>query len=120
MTNRIVLGLTLCAAGVLSAASAGAADVNKTYMRKGDQEVRVFTVDGKLYCRRVSDEFEMCYGMEETAAGTYKGAHMKHPDMPSMMTFDGTVVIGSNAKLSIEGCMVGGAICDKEFWDEVQ
>jgi len=99
--------------------SAGAAEVNKTYTRKGDQEIRVFTVDGKLYCRRSSDNFEMCNGMTATGdAGTYAGAKMKHPDMPQFMTFDGTAVIGTNQKFSIKGCVLGGGVCDSEIWDE--
>jgi len=113
----LVTGL-LAATFTFGAFAATAAAVNKTYMRKGNQEVRVFTSDGKLFCRRVADNFEMCHGMAKTAVGTYQGDKMKHPDMPSFMTFDGTVVIGGNKKLSIEGCMVGGAICQKEIWDE--
>jgi uncharacterized protein (DUF2147 family) len=118
MKTRLGLGLALAGACLTLATGAGAAEVNKTYLRKGDQEVRVFTHEGKLYCRRTSDNFEMCYGMEESAAGTWTGANMKHPDMPKFMTFDGTVVVGSNKKLSIKGCMVGGAVCDEEIWDE--
>ena len=116
MKTIFATGLALALAGITTFATAQ--EVNKTYIRKGDQEIRVFTVDGKLFCRRTSDNFEMCHGMELAGASTYKGAKMKHPDMPKFMTFDGTVVIGSNKKLSIEGCMVGGAICDAEIWDE--
>jgi len=116
MKTTFAAGLALALS--VAAGLASAQEVNKTYIRKGDQEIRVFTVDGKLYCRRSSDNFEMCYGMEPAGNSTYKGAKMKHPDMPRFMTFDGTVIIGSNRKLSIEGCMVGGAICDKEIWDE--
>jgi len=116
--NKLI-GAALTAVFSIAAVSAGsAAEVNKTYMRKGTQEVRVFTSKGKLYCRRTSDNFEMCHGMTKVSAGTYKGNKMKHPDMPKFMTFDGTVVIGSNKKLSIKGCMVGGAICANEIWDE--
>ncbi|MCB1367899.1 MAG: hypothetical protein KDK00_09060 [Rhodobacteraceae bacterium] len=115
MKKVLIYGAIALIAGTSGAA---AADVNKTYMRKGDQEIRVFTHEGLLYCRRTSDDFEMCHGMAEAGAGTFKGDKMKHPDMPQFMTFDGTVVIGGNKKLSIEGCMIGGAMCDKEFWDE--
>jgi uncharacterized protein (DUF2147 family) len=116
MKKAIAAGIVLAMAWATTGASAQ--EVNKTYIRKGEQEIRVFTVDGKLFCRRTSDSFEMCYGMELAGASTYKGAKMKHPDMPAFMTFDGTVIIGDNKKMSIEGCMVGGAICDKEVWDE--
>ena len=116
MKKMIIAGIALAVASVGSATTAQ--EVNKSYLRKGDQEIRVFTHEGKLFCRRVSDGFEMCHGMEPSDTGTYVGPNMKHPDMPKFMTFDGTVVIGGNAKLSIEGCMVGGAVCDKEIWDE--
>ena len=108
----------VAAALAIAGAVASAQEVNKTYIRKGSQEIRVFTSDGKLYCRRTSDNFELCHGMTKTGPGTYKGNKMKHPDMPKFMTFDGTVVIGSNKKLKIEGCMIGGAVCDAEIWDE--
>lgn len=111
--------MAIAAALTFGAFAANATDVNKTYLRKGTQEVRVFTHEGKLYCRRVSDGFELCHGMEETGVMTWTGDKMKHPDMmPNLMTFDGTVIIGSNKKMSIEGCMVGGAFCDQEVWDE--
>ena len=116
MKTMFVAGLALALAGAASLATAQ--EVNKTYIRKGEQEVRVFTVDGKLFCRRSSDNFEMCNGMDLSGPSTFKGNKMKHPDMPRFMTFNGTVVIGSNRKLSIEGCMIGGAFCDSEIWDE--
>lgn len=95
-----------------------AAEMNDTYIRKGDQEIVVFTHEGKLFCRRASDQFEMCYGMEKQTDGTFQGANMKHPDMPKFMTFNGTVVIGGNAKLSIKGCAAGQSLCDEEIWDK--
>ncbi len=117
MKKITTLGMTLALALGGFAASA-AEEVNKTYLRKGDQEIRVFTHEGKLFCRRVSDGFEMCHGMENTDAGTWKGEKMKHPDMPKFMTFNGTVVIGTNKKMSIKGCAAGDSLCDAEIWDE--
>ncbi|MFQ5438200.1 MAG: DUF2147 domain-containing protein [Paracoccaceae bacterium] len=111
------LALALMASG-FAATGALAEKINKTYIRKGTEEVRVFTVEGKLYCRRTSDDFEMCYGMEQQPDGTWKGNQMRHPMMGKMMTFDGTVVIGSNKKMSIKGCQLGGLFCDSEVWDE--
>jgi len=116
--NKVMVTALAAAMAMTGFSTLSAAEVNKTYLRKGDQEIRVFTSKGKLYCRRTSDNFELCHGMDKVSPGTYKGAKMKHPDMPRFMTFDGTVVIGSNKKLSIKGCMVGGAICDQEIWDE--
>ena len=84
------------------------------YLRKGDQVIVVFENEGKLYCRRTADNFELCHGMEANADGSYKGKNMKHPDMPGFMTFDGTVVF-SDTGLNIQGCVLGG-ICDAEEW----
>ena len=118
MKKVILTGAAFALAMTAFGASA-APKVNKTYIRKGSQEIRVFTdKDGKLYCRRTSDNFELCHGMEQQPDGTWTGKKMKHPDMPGFMTFNGTVVIGSNKKLSIKGCMIGGAMCDSEIWDE--
>ena len=84
------------------------------YLRKGDQLIVLFEHEGKLYCRRMSDEFELCHGMEKQADGSYAGPNMKHPDMPKFMTFKGTVVLNAGG-LSIEGCVLGG-VCDAEKW----
>lgn len=105
-------------AGGIAASAAQAQEVNKTYMRKGTEEVRVFSVEGKLYCRRTADEFEMCNGMEKGADGKWTGDQMRHPMMGKNVAFDGTVVIGTNKKMSIQGCQFGGLMCDSEVWDE--
>jgi uncharacterized protein (DUF2147 family) len=118
MKKMTIAAIALVATStVLGGFAASAQEVNKTYLRKGDQVIRVFTVEGKLFCRRVSDEFEMCNGMDLSSTSTYEGPNMKHPDMPSFMTFVGTAVLGSNKKMSIQGCVAGG-ICAKEVWDE--
>ena len=83
------------------------------YLRDGTQEVRVFTNSGSLFCRRVSDGFEMCHGMKEQADGSWTGKGMRHPDMPRFMKFNGTVVIGDSG-LNIKGCALG--ICQAEDW----
>lgn len=116
MKRTLIAGLALA----ISATSFGAyaAEMNDVYIRKGDQEIAVFTHEGKLYCRRLSDKFEMCYGMERQDDGSFAGPNMKHPDMPSFMTFNGTVVIGSNDKMSIKGCAAGNSLCDQEIWDK--
>ena len=85
------------------------------WLREGTQIIRVSDDGGRLFCTRASDGFEMCHGMVQESPGTWKGPKMKHPDMPGFMTFAGTVLIGSD-KLKIEGCVLGGAICDAEIW----
>ncbi len=116
MKKAILAGAAVLLAAGTVGAFAGA-KVDQTYLRKGTQEIRVFTSKGKLYCRRTSDNFELCYGMEKQADGSWKGKHMRHPDMPKFMIFNGTVIIGSNDKLSIKGCAVGNSLCDSEIWD---
>lgn len=116
LTTLVVATLALG----IAAQSSFAAEIKDTYLRKGDQPISVFSQSGKLYCRRVSDGFEMCNGMEKQADGTWQGKKMKHPDMPGFMTFNGTVVIGSNAKMSIKGCAMGQSLCDEEIWDKTK
>ncbi|NOX42086.1 MAG: hypothetical protein GXP05_16815 [Alphaproteobacteria bacterium] len=116
--TKTAMALAIILGGVTVTAAYAATTVNKTYLRKGTQEIRVFTDAGKLYCRRTSDDFELCHGMEEQADGSWQGDSMKHPDMPKFMTFNGTVIIGTNRKMSIKGCAVGNTLCDQEIWDE--
>lgn len=106
--------IAMAALALSLAAGAAQAEV-MTYLRKGGQEIRVSTDGGKLMCTRVSDGFEMCNGMTEMSPGVWKGPKMKHPEMPKFMTFKGTVVF-SGDKLKIQGCILGGGVCDSEVW----
>lgn len=113
MTNWMkAAALALAGMGV-SAQSAMAQD--STWLREGTDTITVSVKGGKLYCTRASDGFEMCHGMTAQGPNTWSGPGMKHPDMPGFMTFAGTVVMGSK-NLKIEGCVLGGAICDAEIW----
>jgi uncharacterized protein (DUF2147 family) len=112
MKYILTLGAAALAATTIFAGTVQAAGV-KEYLRKGDQVIQVIEQDGKLYCRRVSDKFEMCHGMTKQDDGSWTGKHMKHPDMPGFMTFNGTVTFGSNG-LKIRGCAVG--VCQSEIW----
>lgn len=110
LRNAISKGAFVLAAGIVLAGQMALADV---YLREGNQEIEVVDRGGQLFCTRTSDGYEMCNGMTKAADGSYQGRTMKHPDMPKFMTFNGTVVIGSNA-LQIKGCAMG--ICDSEVW----
>lgn len=112
MTNLTKIGAAL-ALGVTMLGSAAFSQATE-YLRKGDQVIVVFQHEGKLYCRRTADDFELCHGMEPQADGSWAGPNMKHPDMPKFMTFVGTVITNDTG-LSIEGCVLGG-ICDAEEW----
>lgn len=107
------------AAAGLSLLAMPAVAETREYLREGDQVIKVSWDSGKLYCTRESDGFEMCHGMSQASPGVWKGPKMKHPDMPGFMTFKGTVVI-SKDKLKIEGCMLGGSVCDSEVWTRKQ
>jgi len=114
-TNRFALA-TVCLAGLAAAASAQEAP--GSYKRPNGDTVRVSVSGGKLYCQIVAGTqpgFEMCHGMAKTGANVWQGAEMKHPSMPGIMTFNGTVTV-SPASLTIKGCAVGQSMCDSETW----
>jgi uncharacterized protein (DUF2147 family) len=105
--------LLCCAAG-----AAFAVETAGDYTRPNGDKVKVSVSAGKLYCKIVSGGqtgFEMCHGMAKTAADVWKGENMKHPSMPGMMTFNGTVTFSSSG-LSIKGCAIGESMCDAESW----
>lgn len=112
------LGMAGVAALVVGVATGQAmADPSGTWKRPNGDTVQVVAGGGKLMCKIVKGSkpgFEMCNGM--TGGGvTWKGAGMKHPDMPGFMTFNGTVAV-SGASLSIKGCAIGESMCDQETW----
>ena len=116
MNKLMVAGTALVFGAGILASSAAVAQDTTTWLRKGDQEIVVVDGADGLLCTRTSDGFEMCHGMVRQADGTWAGPNMKHPDMPKFLTFDGTVIMTS-MQLKIEGCMIGGAVCDAEVWD---
>ena len=113
-TNKI---LALGLAAALAATSASAQMVG-TYTRNADegpQTIVVQVIDGKLFCARESDGFEMCNGLVLSDDSRWRGRTMKHPDMPGFMTFNGTASF-SETQLNLRGCAMG--ICDAETWDK--
>ncbi len=111
--------LTLLAAAGISVAIAGPAGAMGEYLRKETDKINVYVKEGKLFCTRASDNFEMCYGMEQENEGDeWKGSKMKHPDMPGFMTFNGTVTF-SDSGLTIKGCAAGNSMCDTEMWTKI-
>lgn len=109
--RKILTGFGAAVVVAVIAQSASA----EIYVRKGGQEVNVSVKDGRLFCTRVSDGYEMCNGMTEQANGSWTGRKMKHPDMPRFMSFNGTVVFMKDS-LSIKGCALG--FCDSETWQK--
>ena len=112
--SAIAFGLNL----VTFVSEAQASEVAGNYKRPNGDEVNVSVSGGKLFCKIVSGKqagFEMCHGMEKTGGDSWQGANMKHPSMPEIMTFNGTVKVGGSG-LSIKGCAVGQSMCDSESW----
>ena len=109
--------LALGLAGALAVTSASAQMVGN-YTRHADdgpQTIVVQVIDGKLYCTRESDGFEMCHGLELSDDARWRGRTMKHPDMPGFMTFNGTASF-SETQMNLRGCAMG--MCDAETWDK--
>lgn len=115
--NRWMGGAALAGALAMLGTAPVAADTTQ-WLRKGDQVITVNTDGGQMFCTRAGDGFEMCHGMVSQGGGIWTGPNMKHPDMPGFMTFNGTVTMGSS-RLKIEGCVLGGAICDAEIWEKM-
>ena len=115
---------TIAAALIATLGLAGAALADEPFgdwKRENGDAVRVYDASGKVFCEITSGEqtgFEMCHGMDPAGDSTWKGGDMKHPDMPGIMTFDGTIIV-TGASLSIEGCTMLGAMCDAETWTRV-
>jgi len=98
--------------------AAGAVEATGTWVRPNGEVAQVSQKGGHLYCTIVkgkSPGFEMCNGMAKDGDNTWKGGHMKHPEMPGFMTFNGTVTL-SAASLTIKGCAIGQSMCDAETW----
>jgi len=113
-----ILAVSAAVAGMAFSAAAATFNVKKgpvSFLRKGTQEIVLFVDNGKLYCRRKEDGFELCNGMTEQPDGTWKGKRMKHPDMPGFMRFNGTVTFTPTG-LTIKGCALGNSLCDSEEW----
>ncbi len=104
------IGLAALLAGGPLAGAAGAQE--GTYLRKGKELIELRVQDGRLFCTRQSDGFEMCHGMIRGEDGSWRGRQMRHPAM-KFMKFNGTVTFTGDG-LKIQGCALG--ICRAETW----
>ncbi len=116
-SNLLASASTLVASFAITVAMATPAMAIGDYLRKEKDIINVFVKDGKLFCNRAEDKFEMCHGMVKEG-DDWKGREMKHPDMPGFMTFNGTVTI-TDTNLTIKGCAVGNSMCDTEVWTKI-
>ena len=57
----------------------------------------------------------MYHGMAKSGEDSWQGSEMKHPEMPAIMTFNGTVAVQGNI-LNIKGCVIGQNMCAEEKW----
>ncbi len=115
--KNIVKFVAVTLAATLTAGAVSAQMVGN-YTRNSDdgpQTIVVQIIDGKLFCTRESDGFEMCHGLVLSDDARWRGRTMKHPDMPRFMTFNGTASF-SDTQLNLRGCAMG--ICDAETWDK--
>ncbi len=110
---RVLFSAAAAAAFAFVALAPTSADATGTYLRKGTQKVKVYVSGGKLYCKRISDGFEMCNGMRK-AGNKWRGSKMHHPDY-NFMNWNGTVKI-SGKTLWIQGCVGNTFLCASETW----
>jgi len=107
----------IIAGGIAVTSSAHAAGIEGNWKRKNGDMVNVSVNGGKLYCKITSGSkpgFEMCNGMGG-GGNEWASKKMKHPRMPGMMSFNGSVKV-SGKGLSIKGCAIGQSMCDEETW----
>ena len=122
--SRIIIpALTAAAVALAFTASASAAGgVMGKWKRKDGSIVKVYSCKGGKLCGKIikgsPKNFEMFHGMTKKGS-SWKGSNMKHPSMPSMMSFNGTVRL-SGGKLSVKGCAIGQSMCDAEKWSRVK
>ena len=114
--------IVAAAVGLSFAAPSWAAGVKGMWKRKNGTIVKVYSCKGGKLCGKIvkgsPKNFEMFHGMSKKG-NAWKGSNMKHPSMPSIMTFNGTVrMVGG--KLSVKGCAIGQSMCDAETWTRVK
>lgn len=112
------VGTAIVAVSLFVALGPAGASESGTYTRPNGDTAQVTTTGGKMFCKIVKGEkagFEMCHGMSRTGDGVWQGDGMKHPSMPGLMTFNGTVTMTADG-LNIKGCAVGQSMCDAEHW----
>jgi hypothetical protein len=114
--NKLTSTAIALVLGAASFATSVSAEIIGVYLRNGEEFILVRTTDeGLMYCTRVGDGFEMCDGITQQADGSWSGTRMKHPDMPSFMSFNGTVIF-NDTEMLLEGCTAGNLQCEAEAW----
>ncbi len=99
------------------AGSASAASPYGTWKRPNGTTAKVWKCGGKMCAKVISGKnagFTMFRGLKKTGGNVWKG-DMKHPKMGTLFTFNGTVKLRGRS-MSVNGCMIGGSMCDAETW----
>lgn len=121
MTRRFAFAMALFLAAPAAAPALAVEDVEGAWKRPNGDTVTAAVVDGKLNCAITAGSqpgFEMCHGMVKQG-DAWTGSAMKHPDMASLLSFNGTVVVFGD-ELKIKGCALANAFCDAETWTRAQ
>ena len=115
--NKLTAAAIALVIGASTLATTASAEIIGVYLRNGEEFILVRTDGDLLYCTRVGDGFEMCDGLTKQEDGSWAGMHMKHPDMPTFMSYNGVVTF-SETDMLIEGCTAASAQCDAEIWPQ--
>lgn len=84
-----------------------------SYKRPNGKTAKVWMCGGKL-CASSGGTNMFLGGLRKSGKNRWSGK-MKHPEMPSFMTFNGSAKL-SGKKMIVRGCMVGQSGCKAETW----
>lgn len=107
----------VCATLLLGTGGALAAGPDGNWKRPNGSIAKVWSCGGGLCGKVVSgggSGTTMFNGIKKVSGNKWKG-NMKHPSMPSFMTFNGTVTLSGDA-MHVQGCAMGDSMCDAEDW----
>ena len=113
----ITIGAAAFLAGSFGATTAFAASPYGSWKRPNGSVAKVWKCGGKMCAKVVSGKgagFTMFRGLTKAGGNVWKGS-MKHPKMGTLFTFNGTVKL-TGASMHVNGCMIGGSMCDAETW----
>jgi len=117
--NKILMTISATAflASSYVTTTAYAASPYGNWKRPNGSVAKIWNCGGKMCGKVVSGKgagFTMFRGLKKTGGSVWKG-DMKHPKMGSLFTFNGTVKL-SGRSMHVNGCMIGGSMCDAETW----
>ncbi len=118
--KKLTIALATAAATVF-VATAAHAGITGNYKRPNGSIAKVWMCGGGLCGKVVKGKGSgtvMFNGIKK-AGKVWKG-DMKHPDMPSFMTFNGTITPMGGGKIKVQGCAIGQSMCDAETWVKVR